>query len=334
MLKKSHIVGQTPTKQFMQFWKAVNVRVGVAVLLFAFSVFPSPTNAGFEEGRDAYSKGDYVIAAKEFRELVNPGIVEESDESKSIIEGIWDGFTWPFRWAWEEISGGAGSKKGYAPAQLYLGMMYALGQGVPQDYSEALKWFSLAAEQGDAQAQYVLGSMYFEGRGVPQVYSEAFKWFSLAAKQGDAAAQNSLANMYVDGKGVPKDYSKALKWVRMAAEQGDADAQNNLARMYALGRDVPQDYSKALKWVRMAAEQGNAVAQNGLGKLYSNGHGVAKNYVQAHMWYNLAAAQGHEAAKKSRSLAEKLMSRKQIAKAQRLAAEWTKKDSKKIFGER
>ncbi len=289
---------QTPTKQFMQFWKAVNVRVGVAVLLFTFFVFPSPTNAGFEEGRDAYNKGDYVIAAKEFRELANPGIVEESDESKSIIEGIWDGFTWPFRWAWEGISGGAGSKKGYAPAQLYLGMMYALGQGVPKDYSEALKWFSLAAEQGDAQAQYVLGSMYFEGRGVPQVYSEAFKWFSLAAEQGDAAAQNSLANMYVDGKGVPKDYSKALKWVRMAAEQG------------------------------------NAVAQNGLGKLYSNGHGVAKNYVQAHMWYNLAAAQGHEAAKKSRSLAEKLMSRKQIAEAQRMAAEWTKKDSKQISGER
>ncbi len=327
-------MGQTPTKQFMQFWKAVNVRVGVAVLLFAFSVFPSPTNAGFEEGMDAYNKGDFVIAAKEFRELVNPGIVEESDESKSIIEGIWDGFTWPFRWAWEGISGGAGSKKGYAPAQLYLGMMYALGQGVPQDYSEALKWFSLAAEQGEAQAQYVLGSMYFEGRGVPQVYSEAFKWFSLAAEQGYAAAQNSLANMYVDGKGVPKDYSKALKWVRMAAEQGDADAQNNLARMYALGRDVPKDYSKALKWVRMAAEQGNAVAQNGLGKFYSNGHGVAKDYVQAHMWYNLAAAQGHEAAKKSRSRAEKRMSRKQIAESQRLAAEWTKKDSKKISGKR
>jgi S-adenosylhomocysteine hydrolase len=52
------------------------------------------------------------------------------------------------------------------------------------------------------------------------------------------------------------------------------------------------------------------------------------------MWYNLAAAQGHEAAKKSRSFAEKLMSRKQIAEAQRLAAEWTKKQSKKISGER
>ncbi len=325
-------MSQIQTKQFMQFWKAVHVIVSIAVFLFTFSVFTASTNAGFEEGRQAYDKGDYVIAADEFRELANPGIAKESDESKSIIEGLWDVFTWPFRWTWKGISGGTGSKKGYAPAQLYLGMMYALGQGVPQDYSEALKWFSLAAEQGNTQAQYALGSMYYEGRGVPQVYSVAFKWFSLAAEQGDASAQNSLANMYVDGKGVPKDYSKALKWVRMAAEQGDADAQNNLARMYALGRDVPQDYSKALVWFSRAAEQGNAVAQNGLGKLYSNGHGVAKNYVQAHMWYNLAAAQGHEAAKKSRRLAEKLMSRKQIAEAQRLAAEWTEKNFRRAAG--
>ncbi len=327
-------MAQTPTKQFMQFWKVTKMMVGVAVLLFTFSVFPARTNAGFEEGRQAYNKGDYVIAAEEFRNLADPGIVRESDDSKSVIGGIWDGFIGFLPWAWEKISGNAGPRKGYAPAQLYLGMMYALGRGVPQGYPEAFKWFSLAAEQGNAQAQYALGSMYYEGRGVPQVYSEAFKWFSLAAEQGDAAAQNSLASMYIDGKAVPQDYAEALKWVRMAAEQGDADAQNNLARMYALGRDVPQDYAEALKWVRMAAEQGNAAAQNSLGMMYFNGQGVAKDNVQAHMWYNLAAAQGHDAAKNSRGIAEKLMSRNQIEGAQRLATEWMEKQYKKVTGER
>ncbi len=327
-------MAQTPTKQFMQFWKVANVMVGVAVLLFTFSVFPARTKADFEEGRQAYNKGDYVIAAEEFRNLADPGIVRESDNSKSVIEGIWDGFIGFLPWAWEKISGSARSRNGHAPAQLYLGMMYALGRGVPQDYAEAFKWFSLAAEQGNAQAQYALGSMYYEGRGVPQVYSEAFKWFSLAAEQGDAAAQNSLASMYIDGKAVPQDYAEALKWVRMAAEQGDADAQNNLARMYALGRNVPQDYAEALKWVRMAAEQGHAAAQNSLGMMYFNGQGVAKDYVQAHMWYNLAAAQGHDAAKNSRGIAEKLMSRNQIEGAQRLATEWMEKQYKKVTGER
>ncbi|MFQ5917521.1 MAG: SEL1-like repeat protein, partial [Candidatus Binatia bacterium] len=75
-------------------------------------------------------------------------------------------------------------------------------------------------------------------------------------------------------------------------------------------------------------------AQNGLGKMYSNGQGAAKDYVQAHMWYNLAAAQGHEASKSSRGFVEKLMSRKQIAEAQRLAAEWTEKHSRKVTGEK
>ena len=41
--------------------------------------------------------------------------------------------------------------------------MYTFGQGVPQNYTEAAKWYRLAAEQGNAQAQYNLGFLYAEG---------------------------------------------------------------------------------------------------------------------------------------------------------------------------
>jgi len=34
--------------------------------------------------------------------------------------------------------------------------MYFKGQGVPQDYAEAVKWYRLAAEQGDDEAQDAL----------------------------------------------------------------------------------------------------------------------------------------------------------------------------------
>ena len=37
------------------------------------------------------------------------------------------------------------------------------GDGAPQDYKEAVKWYRLAAEQGDANAQYNLGVMYDNG---------------------------------------------------------------------------------------------------------------------------------------------------------------------------
>ena len=52
------------------------------------------------------------------------------------------------------------------------------------DYETALKKFLPLAEQGNASAQYNLGVMYANGRGVPQDYAEAMKWYRLAAEQG------------------------------------------------------------------------------------------------------------------------------------------------------
>jgi len=58
------------------------------------------------------------------------------------------------------------------------------------DYSDDLevkKW----AEKGDAGAQHNLGLMYYDGEGVVQDYIEAVKWYRKAADQGDAPAQAS-----------------------------------------------------------------------------------------------------------------------------------------------
>ena len=49
------------------------------------------------------------------------------------------------------------------------GTMYAKGQGVLQDYAEAVKWYRLAAAQGNAMAQANLGLRYAKGEGVPPV---------------------------------------------------------------------------------------------------------------------------------------------------------------------
>ena len=68
-------------------------------------------------------------------------------------------------------------------AQHNLGFMYDNGQGTPQDYAEAVKWYRLAAEQGHAQALNNLGFMYENGHGVLQDYAEAHKWYNLAASR-------------------------------------------------------------------------------------------------------------------------------------------------------
>lgn len=58
-----------------------------------------------------------------------------------------------------------------------LGFRYYKGDGVPQDYGEAAKWFRRSAEQGNAKAQYSLGLCHEFGLGVPQSYGEAAKWY-------------------------------------------------------------------------------------------------------------------------------------------------------------
>ncbi len=112
-----------------------------------------------------------------------------------------------------------------------------------------------AAEQGDADAQFTLGVMYRQGEGVPQDPTEAVKWYRLAAEQGDAGAQFNLGVMYEQGKGVPQDPTEAVKWYRLAAEQGYAGAQFNLGLVYRLGQGVTQDYVESHKWHNLAASR-------------------------------------------------------------------------------
>ena len=45
------------------------------------------------------------------------------------------------------------------------------------------------AEQGDASAQYTLGLGYANGRGVAQNYVQAHKWINLAASRTTGEAQ-------------------------------------------------------------------------------------------------------------------------------------------------
>ena len=182
--------------------------------------------------------------------------------------------------------------QGDADAQFHLGVMYYLGQGVPQDYAQARYWYEKAAAQGFAVAQTALGAMYSLGQGVPQDYAQALRWFEKAAAQGFAGAQFGLGAMYYLGQGVRQDYAQGRQWVEKAAAQGLAEAQCNLGLMYLEGQGVRQDYAQARQWFEKAAAQGFAMAQFNLGLLYANGQGVRRDYAQARQWYEKAAAQG------------------------------------------
>jgi len=122
------------------------------------------------------------------------------------------------------------------------------------------------AEQGDATAQNNLGVLYYIGNGVPQDYGIARQWYESAAAQGLAPAQITLGHLYADGKGVPKDEKKGVEWIRKAAEQGDGIGQASLGDMYRDGRGVPQDNVLAYMWYSLAVADWMSAEQN-LGKV-------------------------------------------------------------------
>ncbi len=53
------------------------------------------------------------------------------------------------------------------------------------DYATALREWKPLAEQGQASAQYNLGLMYANGEGVPEDDVYAYMWWNLAAAQGN-----------------------------------------------------------------------------------------------------------------------------------------------------
>jgi clan AA aspartic protease (TIGR02281 family) len=176
--------------------------------LLALTLFGVAVAGQFEDGDAAYQRGDYATAMQLLRRalLADQGNVLHcrDDWCRNVL------------------------------AEYNLGVMYAKGQGVPQDYAQAATWFRKAADQGNALAQANLGMAYDKGQGVPQDYAQAVAWYRKAADQGEAEAQLNLGAMYEYGQGVPQDYAQAATWLRKAADQGEDEAIFFLGMMCSL----------------------------------------------------------------------------------------------------
>ena len=75
--------------------------------------------------------------------------------------------------------------------------MPAANPGAPEPAALRAK-----AEQGDPDAQNALGNLYTAGQGVAQDFAEAMKWYRAAGEKGSAAAQFNLGLAYEMGRGV------------------------------------------------------------------------------------------------------------------------------------
>jgi len=134
------------------------------------------------------------------------------------------------------------------PALLFGGMLAGSGWAQNGEYEPYSAELVKKAQAGDASAQLHLGWCYEDGNGVTQDYKEAVKWFTKSAEQGDTVAQSNLGLCYYLGKIVPQDYEGAVKWLSKSAEQGEANGQRLLGICYSYGFGVTQDKKEAVKW--------------------------------------------------------------------------------------
>lgn len=175
------------------------------------------------------------------------------------------------------------------------------------------------AEHGDARAQAVLGEMYANGNGVPQDYAAAAKWWG---RSGIDAALYNLGVMYEQGKGVPQNYAEAARLYRQPAEQGFAAAQYNLGVFYEHGNGVQQDYAQAANWYSRAARQGHPDAQYNLAALYQMGKGVRHDDAESYFWLSLLARSGDRDAELLRDKVAVRLTKQQLSDLNRRAHDW------------
>ena len=126
------------------------VLTALSLTLLALPAFAQTSDAGpLEDGQKAYVRGDFATALKLLRPLA-----EHGDASAQYLVGeIFDPL--------EEI--------------------HFEGRGVAPNYQEALTWYRLSAGQDDAAAQLCLGDMYHLGQGVARDDVRAWMWWDIAA---------------------------------------------------------------------------------------------------------------------------------------------------------
>jgi uncharacterized protein len=166
--------------------KSTRAKLTIAACIAALCA--SPALADVKAGVDAWSRGQYELAVKEWRD---PAI------------------------------------KGNADAQFNMGQAYKLGRGVKSDLNVALDWYRKAAGQGHLQAsdsyghllhyqgkvsealpylqasasrgepraQYLLATELFNGVNVSKDWVRAYALMTRASSAGMAPASRSLAQM-------------------------------------------------------------------------------------------------------------------------------------------
>ena len=127
----------------------------------------------------------------------------QSAADQGVVEGYY-GLAWDaenegdFETALEHYNKVAqeGTEQFYiATAMSGLGYIYAFSNGVEQDGTKAVEWYTKAADLGNASAMNNLGYMYQWADGVEQDNAKAIEWYTKAVELGNIMAEANLESL-------------------------------------------------------------------------------------------------------------------------------------------
>ncbi|KAJ3159473.1 hypothetical protein HDU86_001791 [Geranomyces michiganensis] len=159
----------------------------------------------------------------------------------------------------------------YAPSQYKLACCYEFERlGCERDLSEALHWYSLAAENDNADAQFALAGWYLQGLEpfLPADPQKAYAWTYRAAMKDHSKAQYAIGYFCELGIGCQQNLEKADRWYKLAAALGEERA---IARV---GPVAPAGKTKKDKSTGSASASGSAPFSQGNSAAVKEGKGL------------------------------------------------------------
>ena len=111
-------------------------------------------------------------------------------------------------------------------------------------FAEAREALWPAARSGNADAEELIGVMYALGLGVEQDYTRAFEWYLRSAMKGHPGAQSGVGWYYEVGLGMPApDLVRAYMWYVLSAIGGDPDAA--ISQEEVIKKMTPEEIEKS-----------------------------------------------------------------------------------------
>jgi len=178
------------------------------------------------------------------------------------------------------------AERGDSNQQRELGLLYAKGKGVPQNWAEAYAWLSLASAGGDWAELYTKERDKIAKKMTAQQIEVGKKRFSelsvtIKPHYPEAPVSRKVDDASIIAKMI-KDRSKAsyIIEIRKKAETGDANAQFKLGMAYIRppSPNHPKDEKEAIKWLRMASDQDHCGAHCHLAEMLSRGDATPQEY--------------------------------------------------------